>query len=128
MKKIASIIISTLYLLVSTGIFINMHYCGGELESISLLSEQKVCCCDGNEIASNCCSNKQLFLQFDAEQKTTASNTLSFEQYKFIKIEKPVIIGFEELEVELQNLFSYDLPPPPKQAIWKINCTFLFYS
>jgi len=128
MKQIFSILISTYYLLVSTGIFINMHYCGGELESVSLLSEQKVCCCDSNQMASNCCSNKQFLLQFDIDQKITASNTLSFEQYKFIKIEKPELVDFEILEVELQNLFSCDLPPPPKRAIWKTNCTYLFYG
>jgi len=128
MKKVSSILLSILYLLVSAGIFINMHYCGGELESVSLLSEQKVCCCDGSEMASNCCNNKHFFLQFNGDQKVTASNTLSFDQFKFIKVEKLVLVNFEILEVELQNLFSYDLPPPPKQAIWKTNCTFLFYG
>ena len=128
MKKFTSILISVLYLFITTGFTLNMHYCSGELESISIFSRQNNCCCGGGEMENNCCNNKQFFLQFDADQKVIAPNVLSFEQYKFIKIEKHVLFDYEASEVELQNMFHSNLPPPPKQAIWKTNCTFLFYG
>lgn len=45
----------------TTGITFSMHYCGGELVSISINKEAKTCC-DGT---GGCCENRTLHLEIE---------------------------------------------------------------
>ncbi|MEZ5172434.1 MAG: hypothetical protein R2850_02695 [Bacteroidia bacterium] len=56
MKSIVNILILFVYLSGSLGINLQIHYCGGELSSISFNKPADDCCsCDED---SDCCSNE----------------------------------------------------------------------
>ncbi|NJO90583.1 MAG: hypothetical protein HC831_17705 [Chloroflexia bacterium] len=88
MKKLASIIISIVYLVLSTGILVNLHYCQGEIESISIVTNNSKCCCASMEFDDDgCCKNEQLLVQFDNDEQIV-TNAPDFQKvFKFIENE-----------------------------------------
>jgi len=128
LKRISTILLSIVYLVLVTGISLNFHYCGGKLKSIAIQSKAEACCCGGDEMESNCCNNKQLLIQFHTDQKLIVSNKISFELSEYIEIERPELKIENLLQSTTQNFLFFDIPPPPKIAIWKSNCSYLFYG
>ena len=54
------IFILSLYLFSISGLAAQIHYCGGELETISFgFQESTKCCCDGVSKCNNCCKNEE---------------------------------------------------------------------
>jgi len=128
MKKLASIFVSIIYLVLSTGVLVNLHYCQGEIESISIITNASKCCCASMDFADGCCSNEQLLVQLDNDEQLVTNSPLFSEVFKFIETESfSEQIFFVDL-FEKENYSFGDLSPPPKIAIWKSNCTFLFYG
>jgi hypothetical protein len=128
MKKLASIIISLVYLLLSTGVVLNVHYCRGEIESVSLIVEVQKCSCHSEISDNNCCSNYQYFLQLDLDEQLVENTRSVSEVFKYIKLLEKDEYDFEVYYTESQDYFYPDISPPPKLAIWKTNCSFLFYG
>ena len=59
MKKILILFFSILYLVVTTGFSINMHFCGDNLIELSINSSTKEeNCCGKKEIKKGCCTDK----------------------------------------------------------------------
>ena len=56
-KKIAAILLCSVYLLTSAGLAINIHYCNGAVKSIDFLGTQKDECCDTDPVdnGDKCC-------------------------------------------------------------------------
>lgn len=115
-------------MLLSTGVMINMHYCGGELESVSLSPELANCCCESTTGESECCNNEQLVIQFDNDEQVVSSSIKLTELFNYIDTEILILndLSFDELTVEFE--ISENESPPPKLAIWKSNCSILFYG
>lgn len=75
MKKSLSIILmSILYLFVSAGVSISLHYCGGKFKriSLSLYNTQEDCCCGGKKKSKKCCQEKTSFIKVKDIHKSTA--------------------------------------------------------
>ena len=129
MKKLASIIVSIVYLVLSTGVLVNLHYCQGEIESISVVTNNSLCCCATIDFDDNgCCKNEQLLVHLDNDEQIITKHRKLQEVFKFIEKD-----SFEKLLVEDDSIgkeyFTFeDISPPPKLGIWKTNCTFLFYG
>ena len=55
MKKIVILTFLFFYSFVSFGVSVNVHFCGGQYESISLFfNDQKSCCCSGGDLNLDC--------------------------------------------------------------------------
>jgi len=67
-RKIASIILTAIILLVTAGFTINKHYCGGKLRSTQLYTvmDPKTCC-GAAEMPEGCCHDKVEFYQLDED-------------------------------------------------------------
>lgn len=66
MKKSFSILLITvLYLFVSSGVCFSLHYCGGKLKSLSLMSDntEEGCCCGAKKKRKGCCEEKTVFIK-----------------------------------------------------------------
>lgn len=74
LKKVSHILLSFLLLVTTTGLTINRHYCGDNLESISIFSEPQSCC-----EMPNCCHNESIVIQLE-EDFSISSFNISFEQ------------------------------------------------
>jgi hypothetical protein len=61
-KKYFSGLLVLVYLVTVTGVPVYNHYCGGELEEVSLLLKSNDCCGEEEEDAG-CCSNEDLYIR-----------------------------------------------------------------
>lgn len=129
MKKIVAILSSAVYLILTLGLAINLHYCQGELESVSVIGTSSNCCCAIATHESSCCNNEKYFFQFSNDNQLTASNIILSHPYQYF--ETAYIIEFKGFKDTLQSFkVPYDDsgPPGPTKAIWKTNCSLLFYG
>ena len=60
------------YLIVACGITINMHYCGGKLQSTSLLKISEEGCCGEEAEDSGCCDNEVAIYKLKDDHQTSA--------------------------------------------------------
>lgn len=127
MKRFLSIILSFLYISLSTSAAISIHYCGGELESISINSQSEGCCCGSSEISRDCCKDESLVLKLDTDQTISSVQNILPEQIIILSI---LTNQFELLNENGIDLIvdNYFVPPPKSQPIWLMNCTFTFYG
>ena len=58
MRKLIIIFLCAFYLMVSLGITLSLHYCGGKLKSVSLFSNNEEGCCGSKKKSKGCCKNK----------------------------------------------------------------------
>jgi hypothetical protein len=77
MKRLVTLFIALIYLVMSTGFVMNSHYCMGKLSSIELgVSEAKKCIC-GMRIDSTkknkCCHSKIEVVKLEDSHKSTPS-------------------------------------------------------
>lgn len=77
------------YVFSSVGVCLVAHYCGGELEKISLFSKPESCCDDEGEpetATDDCCSNdsKHIAFQKDFTFYTLVSDCKASVQHLFI--------------------------------------------
>jgi hypothetical protein len=126
MKKLLVSILAVVYLTVSSGAIINMHYCMGKLMAVDMKQEQKGSCgtCGmEKEGHKGCCKDEQKKLQIEKDQKISES---SFQLLNFVS----------DISVSAYSYFSYvqsiaiDYPvshaPPDLGAvpIFIRNCNF----
>ena len=129
MKRLITLFIALIYLVMSTGFVMNSHYCMGKLSSIELgRSEAKKCIC-GMRIDSakknNCCHSKIEVVKLEDSHKLTTSTVVL--PYFF----EAVIPSFQLEPVLLTNTYTAnqylkELPPNlNKQDTYKRIRVFL---
>lgn len=126
MKYFNSILISFIYILVSSGASVNLHYCGGVLEGIQINTESQSCCCGIVDVSSSCCDYEELILDMDVDENV-ASN-LSIKIFSKIIFSSSSAEVFRTEQIEEEPLLVYNIPPPKSEPIWLLNCTFTFYG
>jgi len=129
MKRLITLFIALIYLVVSTGFVMNSHYCMGKLSSIELgRSEVKKCIC-GMRIdrakKSKCCHSKLDVVKLQEAHKTAPSVLFQFS------VMEAVVPQFYWSAVNYTNLYTLDnylkkLPPNlHKQDTYKRVGVFL---
>ena len=126
MQKFIAILFAFIYLLLSTGLVINVHYCQEKVKSVSIFSAAESCCKTSCAIKHNCCKDRQFIVQLEPQDKTIPIAPDLSVYYKFISEEIAIILQ-PIVTSEGKTDFSCDLPPP-KLELWKKNCSFLFYG
>lgn len=64
MKKSALILLALFYLIISSGIAVSVHYCGGKLKYFSLFkAANENGCCGKKKMSKRCCENKTTFVK-----------------------------------------------------------------
>lgn len=130
MKRSLIIVFLCTYLLSVSGFGMNMHFCGGELDSVSLFwgeNTGKAKCGCGSKEMKDCCKDKQMVLKVKDSHKGSAFH-INFSQLFAAHI-VPAIPSFE-----LQSYITvfqrigavfYNGPPGPSgQGILLLNCVF----
>ena len=136
MKQFGAILVSFIYLTFSIGLVVNIQYCHGEIEEISLITESTSCCTEitsccsetGNE-QDKCCSEIQHYYQvvpdmLKAEQIkliVSLNNTSFFEREVFSN----------DLIISIDKGFSSFVHKPPEsqsKPLWIVHCSFTFYG
>lgn len=113
MKKLVAFIVAIIYLTVSTGFIVNVHYCMGKVSSIKLEKPAKQCCCKKKH--KNCCKTEQKIVKLNTNSKfSDAVNVakIAFAQDDILVHQSFYNIGNSTFQQPL-NL-TYNLPPPYK--------------
>ena len=129
MKRIVTILFLVFYLMISFGLTINLHYCGGQLESVHFFGNMKTCCCGVEEMNNSCCENQTIHFQLNKEQR--------IGQDIRIQLVSSIDLLVQDLFSEFvlcykseknNSIIQFDLPPPKKQPTWLINCSLTYYA
>ena len=79
MKKIIVTIFLLLYLIPTFGVNVTVHYCGGEISSVSF-GEAGIdkCACGSKKMKKNCCQDKKFSFEVDDDQSKTPEAAITF--------------------------------------------------
>jgi hypothetical protein len=129
MKRSVTIVFLSFYVLVSLGLTINLHYCGGQLESFNLFSETESCCCGGETMNKTCCENQIVYYEISDEQRV--SQDIRILTIPSIDLDIQPIIDItllnNEIELDFQRLENSS-SPPYKNPFWILNCSLIYYA
>ena len=129
--KHISILLAILLLVSNIGLAFDVHYCGDEIDSISLKSpffnqNSEDNCCGIAEKKSNCCHDK--VFKFDKKTDNSIVKTVSFQiDNPFVFQDwKPIFFGkktvFKNYEI---TFYTCNANAPP---IFMRNCQLIFYA
>jgi hypothetical protein len=62
MKNISFFVLLFFYIISSTGLTVNLHFCGGDLSNFSVFSTPKKCASCGKKNVAGCCKDLQVKL------------------------------------------------------------------
>jgi len=117
MKKHIAILLAFFYLLFSTGLVVNTHFCGDKFSGISFFQTSKSCCCGKEMKKKNCCKAEISNLKISDTHQSSQNLRISPLNYFFLstpifaynsllinKIEKKEVIIFADSSPPLNNL------------------------
>jgi hypothetical protein len=126
MKKIIVAILAFLYLGVSSGIAMEIHYCMGKKAGVELFGSDNDKCgkCGMKEKKSGCCNDEHKFYKLNDSHKNV-SNDLSFETPVAVITNTFPPYDWQTVNVPFLNKINNNSPPVytgPSACI--MNCIF----
>lgn len=123
MKRSVAIIFALLYIGSVSGWALNLHFCGGELNCISLLVKDDCCACPEEE-EPGCCSDEGLYIKA-SDDSHTAGNSTTFSLDAAL-VSAPLSFSIPTYNIvsncTVYNYCAFDLPPPDRLILFR---TFL---
>lgn len=112
MKKLIIILFSFFYLGLTSGITLNLHYCGGKIKSISFFhSNDEDGCCGKKMKSKGCCDEKTTIFKVKDNHQSSDNIKLAFNQYKVFDAVIPVLVSKIILETNSHSILNYHAPP-----------------
>lgn len=115
MKMSISIALSIFYMAFTTGLGINVHYCGDRVASVEFAFMDADCCCGPEEADDDgCCSNETVVFQTEADQQ--ASGTLQLKEMAAVETGWTCLQDEEIFDADIERRFEEvppDIPNPP---------------
>lgn len=72
MKRFLIFILALFYLVISSGIAVNLHYCKGKLSAWEVGNTEELCAsCGLEKTASDCCSNEMHLVKLELDQSVS---------------------------------------------------------
>ncbi len=112
MKKILILLFSFFYLVLTSGMILNFHYCGGKIKSISLFSSSdEVGCCGSKMKSKNCCKDKTAYVK--VKDNHNSNPFLKFITFKgqMLEIAIPSYLLAFQYSLQVERIQNY-YPPP----------------
>jgi hypothetical protein len=128
MKRSIAISFSLVYLLLTAGFTMNIHYCLGKIESVSIIPVADNCCCDDTGMDMGCCGNETMIFQFSPEDQLVQSDNSVFKAPLLEIIEIASIRSIDHEDHAKVTLKICNSPPPEDIPIWLKNSNFTFYG
>jgi hypothetical protein len=131
MKKVAAILFSLFYLVITSGASFTMHYCGGQFASMEFMANKTSCCCniEGIHEAEGCCYDETISFRFD-EEIIVSQNSRNIPEKSVFEI-KSFFSYNPRIDVHEQDHLSVFPESPPlilPEPVWLVNCSFLLYG
>lgn len=137
MKHFLVIPLLLLYMVASTGIMINLHYCGEQIESWALNDKTKGCeddPCDETDSAKehNCCKDKAISSKISVEQEAASYFKLAFSPKFIIPHTDCFYPENEQLILAAGNSHSFQAHAPPGSwqsiPLYKLHSSLTYYG
>jgi len=116
-----------LYLIPTFGINVTVHYCGGEISTISFGTVTKdKCACGSKKMKKNCCEDKNFSFEVDDNQAKTQESVLTFTNPLNFNIALPQSFEFSYTFFPVLVSTDYFHHPPNyvKQPLYILNQVF----
>jgi hypothetical protein len=131
-KKQISIFLAILLLVSNVGLAFNVHYCGGEIASVSLnstlpsLKSEKGCCETKASKKDSCCKDKKIVVQKKTDNGIVKSFSFQFD-YAFVVPEyNPIVFtAVPSFKNNLSLSYYCDANAPP---LFKLYSQYLLYD
>ncbi len=137
MKRLFIIPIMFIYLSAVSGIMINLHYCGQELESWNLFAGKDGCedggCGDESQESDGCCQDKVITAKINADQNNIAEIKLKLQPVAWQAVVMPVQYYSSNVvyvQQHTKTMHHANAPPGIWQSIplYKLHSSFTYYG
>ncbi|MES2374493.1 MAG: hypothetical protein V4557_18090 [Bacteroidota bacterium] len=126
MKKLLVTILAVVYITVSSGATINMHYCMGKLMTVDMKQEEKGTCgsCGMEKVGhKGCCKDEQKKLQIEKDQKISEST------FQFLSVVSEISVPYyfsysDHSSLSISYPVSHAPPGVGTIPIFIRNCNF----
>lgn len=126
-KKVLLTITAIIYMAVSTGIAMEVHYCMGKLAGVEYFGDEKERCgkCGMKEIGKNgCCHDEHKFVKLEDSHKQ-AFNAIDFKHIDFAILNPVPVFNWKEVVVCTKSqTINYSPPILNKPDACILNCVF----
>ena len=128
MRKSFAISMLLFYLVFSTGLVVNLHYCGEGLMETALFKESKSCCQNANT-TNSCCKNSHAFYKIDEPidkgeftiAKISLIKLTNFNALNFVPIFKLRLLD----TLKVNTLALHRMPQLGKQPRYISHCVLI---
>ena len=111
MKKLLTISLAVFYLFIASGVYVNMHYCGGKLKKIAFYSvNDEDGCCGSEEKSDGCCKDKSSFIKVKDDHHSFGAVKVASNFLKYSEVIQPELKI--SLSPEFTNQRNTDHDPP----------------
>ncbi len=114
MKKLTLLLLATMYFICASGVYIEAHFCGGALSSVSYfaLHNNESCGCDDAAEDMDCCEDILHFYKVDAHQDASFVKSSKVISFELIYLLKSIDLFIQKLVVAKIDVFNAHAPPP----------------
>jgi hypothetical protein len=123
MKRLLSIFFLFIYISVTAGVSVQLHYCHGYISAVTLgITEEDPCVCP-DKPDRNCCADEFRYLKLDENHLSKSLiNELNIQD---TIVDLPIILNiFKENAIKSAPLSISTDPPSSPQDLSVLNCVF----
>ncbi len=127
MKRFAAICLMLLYAVSAPGAVFNLHFCGGELEEISVAGlGHKGCCCGVSKMKDSCCKDELVVVKVEDEHKQFENASIPSSIFSVVPVETPPSICFRPVSRPVIATPRSNSPPGllENNDLLVFNCVF----
>lgn len=122
------VIFSFIYLLVTVGVPVDVHYCTGEVATVQVFSEANSCCDEDSDCSSNCCHSSSEVIQFEEQQTLLSNYRLNIDLPVAPKVASASIYSSGIFANEGESIVGQAFFPPPNEPVWLLHCSLVYYG
>ncbi len=111
MKKFLVIFFSIFYLTSTSGISLNIHYCGGKVKHVSLFNSSEKGCCGKKKMSKKCCKDKVSYFKIKDDQQSNQSAKITTPISKITPVVLPVLKFDGAVVCTSVPILNYHAPP-----------------
>jgi hypothetical protein len=127
MKKSLSLFIAFFYLVIVSGIVLQLHFCGGKISSVKIafFDHSNTCSCGKKSMKKGCCKNQSIAFKIHGDQKIASKLIVPVDYSRSIVLHLPKNI-LKSLLLHCVSLsLNYHSPPPKySNSLLILNSTF----
>jgi len=113
MKKISLLLIATFYFVCAIGVYVNAHFCGGELSSVSYFAmHDDDCGCGDEPKDSDCCKDVMHFYKVASHQSSHLVKAADIVGFKHVSVLPSFSIFWNVFSQQLFGVKHSHAPPP----------------